>query len=78
MNDNSKQWLRAAAIRATKTAAQAAIGIIGASTALGAVDWPLAASAAALAAIISLLTSIGGLPEVDGGSSLPSLAKGGE
>ena len=69
MNDNSKQWLRAAAIRATKTAAQAAIGIIGASTALGAVDWPLAASAAALA---------GGLPEVDGGSSLPSLAKGGE
>ena len=78
MTDNSRQWLRAAALRATKTAAQAAIGIIGASTALGAVDWPLAASAAVLAAIISLLTSIGGLPEVDGGSSLPSLAKGGE
>ena len=70
--------LRAAAIRAAKTAAQAAIGTIGASTALGAVDWPLAASAAALAAIASLLTSIGGLPEVDGGSTLPSLAKGGE
>ena len=51
MNDNAKQWLRAAAIRAAKTAAQAAIGTIGASTALGAVDWPLAASAAALAAI---------------------------
>ena len=68
----------AAAIRAAKTAAQAAIGTIGASTALGAVDWPLAASAAALAAIASLLTSIGGLPEVDGGSTLPSLAKGGE
>ena len=78
MNDNAKQWLRAAAIRAAKTAAQAAIGIIGASTALGAVDWPLAASAAAPAAIVSLLTSIGGLPEVDGGSTLPSLAKGGE
>lgn len=78
MNDNLKQWLRAAAIRAAKTAAQAAIGVIGASTALGQVDWTLAISAAALATVVSLLTSIAGLPEVDCGSSLPSLAKGGE
>lgn len=78
MNDRLKRWLHAAAIRAAKTAAQAAIGIIGTSTAFGAVDWPLAASAAALAAIVSLLTSIAGIPEVDQGSSLPLLAKGGE
>ena len=78
MNDNLKRWLHAAAIRAAKTAAQAAIGTIGASTALGAVDWPLAASSTVLAAIVSLLTSVAGIPEVDEGSSLPSLAKGGE
>ncbi|WP_080801778.1 holin [Arabiibacter massiliensis] len=78
MNDNLKQWLRAAAVRAAKTAAQAAIGVIGASTALGQVDWALAASGAVLAAVVSLLTSVAGIPEVDRGSSLPSLAKGGE
>lgn len=78
MNDNLKLWLHAAAIRAAKTAAQAVIGIVGASTALGAVDWLLAASAAALAAIVSLLTSVAGIPEVGEGSNLPALAKGGE
>ena len=78
MNDNLKRWLRAAAVRSAKTAAQAAIGVIGASTALGAVDWPLAASAAGLAAVVSVLTSIAGVPEVDGGSNVALIAKGGE
>ena len=60
-----RKWARAAGIRAVKTAAQAAIGAIGASVALGEVDWLLCGSAAALAAVLSLLTSVAGLPEVD-------------
>lgn len=64
--DYLQKWARAAGIRAVKTAAQAAIGAIGASVALGDVDWLLCASAAALAAVLSLLTSVAGLPEVDG------------
>ena len=61
------RWFRAAGIRALKTAAQAAIGTIGASAAMGDVDWLLCGSAAMLAAILSLLTSVAGLPEVDDG-----------
>lgn len=64
--DYLQKWARAAGIRAVKTAAQAAIGAIGASVALGEVDWLLCGSAAALAAVLSLLTSVAGLPEVDG------------
>lgn len=71
-----KQWVVAALVRALKTAAQAAIGVIGASTALGEVDWALAGSAAALAAVVSVLTSVAGIPEVDGGASVAKLAKG--
>ena len=71
-----KQWGVAALVRALKTAAQAAIGVIGASTALGEVDWVLAGSAAALAAVVSVLTSVAGIPEVDGGASVAKLAKG--
>ena len=72
------KWAAAAAVRAVKTAAQSALGIIGASVALGEVDWALVASAAALAAIVSALTSVAGLPEVEGGASVAKLAKGGE
>lgn len=61
-----KAWAKAAGIRAVKTAAQAAIGTIGASAAMGDVDWLLCGSAALLAAVLSLLTSVAGLPEVDG------------
>lgn len=64
--DYLQKWARAAGIRAVRTAAQAAIGAIGASVALGEVDWLLCGSAAALAAVLSLLTSVAGLPEVDG------------
>lgn len=64
MSEKAKLWLKAAAIRAVKTLAQAAIGVIGSSVALGEVDWILVGSSAALAAILSLLTSVAGLPEV--------------
>ena len=76
MTDKLIRWGAAAGVRAVKTAAQSAIGTIGASVALGEVDWALVASAAALAAIVSLLTSLAGIPEVDEGASVAKLAKG--
>ena len=64
------KWAAAAGVRAVKTAAQSAIGTIGASVAMGEVDWALVGSAALLAAIVSLLTSLAGVPEVEGGASV--------
>ena len=64
MSGKTKKWLKAAGIRAIKTTAQAAIGGIGAATALGGVDWTLTVSTAVLAGIVSVLTSVTGLPEV--------------
>ncbi len=61
----SKQWWKAAGIRAIKTLAQTAIATIGTSYVLADVDWKIVASASALAAVLSLLTSVAGLPEVD-------------
>lgn len=61
---NFKEWLKAAAIRAIKTIAQTAAATIGTSAALGDVNWTLVASSAALAGVLSLLTSVAGLPEV--------------
>ena len=60
----TKQWLRAAGIRAIKTMAQTAIATIGSSAVLSAVDWKVVLSASVLAGILSLLTSTAGLPEV--------------
>lgn len=60
----SKEWLKAAGIRALKTMAQTAAATIGTAAALGAVNWILVGSASLLAGILSILTSIGGLPEV--------------
>ena len=60
----NKTWLKAAVVRAVKTFAQAAIAAIGTTAVLSAVDWPLVFSTAALAAVLSLLTSVAGLPEV--------------
>ncbi len=57
-------WWKAAGVRALRTFAQAAIATIGSSTVLGSVDWKMVASASVLAAILSLLTSLAGLPEV--------------
>ena len=66
MSEKAKNWWRAAGVRALKTVAQAAIGCIGAATLLSQVSWPMVASTSALAGILSLLTSIAGLPELEG------------
>lgn len=63
----TKEWFYAAGIRAIRTIAQTAIATIGTSAALGDVNWIYVASASALAGILSMLTSLAGLPEVDGG-----------
>ena len=59
-----KQWIKAAGIRAIKTVAQTAVAMIGTSVVISEVDWVMVASASALAAVLSLLTSVAGLPEV--------------
>lgn len=66
MSDKWSRWWKAAGIRAVKTVAQTAIATIGAAAVLSAVEWPVVASAATLAGLLSLLTSVAGLPEVEG------------
>ena len=66
MND-WKRWIKAAGIRAIKTVAQTAVATIGTSVAIGDVDWVLVGSASLLAGILSLLTSVAGLPELEQG-----------
>ena len=61
----TKQWLKAAGIRAIKTIAQTAIATIGVSATMNEVDWLAVASTGMLAGILSVLTSIAGLPEVE-------------
>lgn len=63
-NRDLKQWFKAATVRAIKTVAQAAVATIGASAAMSEVDWKFCLSAALLAGIVSMLTSVAGLPEV--------------
>ena len=65
MNDKWKNWLKAAAVRVVRTVAQTAVATIGASAVLSAVDWPVVISASVLSGVLSLLTSVAGLPEVD-------------
>ena len=60
----TKEWFIAAGIRALKTVAQTAVGVIGASTIIEAVEWKTVLSASILAGILSLLTSLAGLPEL--------------
>ncbi len=60
----SMEWLKAAGIRALKTMAQTAVATIGTGAVMSSVDWRMVASAAVLAGILSLLTSVAGLPEV--------------
>ena len=66
MNEYAKMWMREAAVRAVKTVAQTAVATIGTAMAMGDVNWPLVAAAAVLAGVLSLLTSVAGLPEVEG------------
>lgn len=65
----SKSWWRCAGIRALKTVAQAAIGLIPAAVSIVEVDWLTVLGCAALAGVVSLLTSLAGLPEVDSESN---------
>jgi hypothetical protein len=65
MTDRQKRWVKAAAVRAVKTIAQTAVATIGTSAYMGDVNWTLVASASVLAGVLSVLTSIAGLPEVD-------------
>ena len=68
-----RDWAEAAIVRAIRTFAQALLGILPASFALTEVDWQWAVLTAGGAALVSILMSLGGLPEVDGGESLPSI-----
>lgn len=60
-----KEWIKKAGIRAVKTMAQTAVATIGTSAAMGEVNWVFVGSASLLSGIVSLLTSLAGLPEVD-------------
>lgn len=64
MKNEVKNWIKAAGIRAIKTVAQTAVATIGTAAVIGDVNWIMVASAAALAGVLSLLTSVAGLPEL--------------
>lgn len=67
MSDKTRKWIKAAGIRAVKTVAQTAVATIGTTAVMSDVDWVMVASASALAGILSILTSVAGLPEVKEG-----------
>ncbi len=64
MSEKTKKWLKAAGIRAVKTVAQTAVALLPAAATITAVDWVTVIGTAALAGVVSLLTSVAGLPEV--------------
>lgn len=63
---DTKKWAKAAAVRAIKTIAQTAVAVIGTSTVVATVDWKLVVSSAVVAGVVSVLTSVAGIPEVEG------------
>ena len=65
MKNNFLKWFKAAGIRAVKTVAQTAVATVGTSAVLSQVDWKIVVSTSVLAGILSLLTSVAGLPEVE-------------
>ena len=65
MSTKAKKWIKAAGIRAVKTMAQTAVAMIGVSAVMQEVNWLIVGSASLLAGILSVLTSIAGLPEVE-------------
>ncbi len=62
---STQKWIKAASVRAIKTMAQAAIGAIGAGTLISSVDWKMVVSTAIVAGVVSVLTSVAGIPEVE-------------
>lgn len=64
MSEKGKTWMKAALVRAIKTVAQTAVATIGTAAVLSSVDWRMVVSASVLAGVLSLLTSVAGLPEV--------------
>ena len=62
---DTKKWAKAAGVRAVKTVAQTAVATIGTAAVMGAVDWKMVASASVLSGVISVLTSVAGIPEVE-------------
>jgi hypothetical protein len=69
MSEKTKRWIKAAGIRAIKTMAQTAVATIGTAAVLGDVNIPMVISASVLAGVLSLLTSVAGLPELDSGAA---------
>lgn len=76
--DYLKRWARAAGVRALKTAAQTAVAMVPVGVSITEVSWLGVLGTAALATVLSLLTSVAGLPEVDGGATLAEIQDGGE
>ncbi len=62
---DTKKWLKKAGVRAVKTMAQTFVATVGTATVMGAVDWKMVFSASALAGILSIATSVAGIPEVE-------------
>lgn len=65
MSESSKKWIKAAGVRAIRTVAQTALAMIGTHALMAEVDWVMVASASVLAGLLSLLTAIAGLPELE-------------
>ena len=65
MSEKTKKWIKAAGIRAVKTVAQTVVATVGSAVVISAVDWKVVVSASLLAGILSLATSVAGLPEVE-------------
>lgn len=63
---DTRKWIKASVVRAVKTMAQTAVATIGTSAVMGDVNWVMVASASVLSGIISILTSVAGIPEVEG------------
>lgn len=64
-NVDTVKWFKAAGIRAVKTMAQTAVAVIGTSAVVSAIDWKMVVSASVVAGVVSLLTSVAGIPEVE-------------